>query len=133
MTWYAAKLIIAWRVEEPAAEPLCEEQIRLIEASSAQEALDAAIEVGKAEEASWENESGAWVTTRFAGLSDLDEILDSDLRSGTEVFSCFHHNTTGETLVADKKHMAAFWLQRNRDKKAGTLLGKHPLRRFGPR
>ena len=56
----------------------------LIRADSPEEAYRKAIELGAADEASWENINGKRVTFRFRGLCDLNAIQD-ELEHGAEL------------------------------------------------
>ncbi len=72
-----------------AKEPLWEEAIILIEALSNEDARVKAEMFGKKEAISFRAISGESVEWRFVEAMNAYEIQDSDLRSGTEIFSRF--------------------------------------------
>ena len=57
----------------------------LIRADSPEEAYQEAVELGTANEVSWENADGKRVTFRFRGLRDLNVIISSKLEHGVEL------------------------------------------------
>ncbi|HTS01264.1 MAG TPA: DUF4288 domain-containing protein, partial [Thermoanaerobaculia bacterium] len=81
MSWFTASIVM--ECEVLGGDPLCDEQLRLIEAPDAARAYMAALDFGKAEEHSYENADGDTVRWVFKGLSNLDEVMSDTIESGT--------------------------------------------------
>lgn len=70
-------------------DPLWEESIIVVEASSEEEAQKKAETLAKKDEVSFRAVSGEEVEWKFVGVIDSHEILDEVVVEGTEVFSRF--------------------------------------------
>jgi Domain of unknown function (DUF4288) len=88
MNWYAAKLLFQSEIDGSCAEePLLEESIRILIAANEDEARDGAVEIGRAAEHSYLNETGETVWWRFREVQEIQDLCVSELTQGTEVFS----------------------------------------------
>lgn len=86
--WWCATLIIYSSVKDPETGMfLCDEQIRILRAETADSALIKAFQIGKAQEHSYESIDGHIVSWIFAGVRELEEISDERLDDGTEIKS----------------------------------------------
>jgi hypothetical protein len=124
MPWYVARVVLECEVVGASAEPLSDEQWRLIEASNAEAAYDTALAIGKSEEQEYENFQGSTVRWTFKGLSDLEEILAERIDSGTEICSSLYRGTRASELVRSKVQLTTSWIERNKTKRAGELLAE---------
>jgi hypothetical protein len=85
MKWYLAKLVYRIICGEGTHTPQFEEQLRLIEATTKNEAFRKAKVMGRNEEVQFRNEKQELVQWKFIDVSDLyrlNEVVD-----GTEVYS----------------------------------------------
>jgi hypothetical protein len=124
MPWYVARVVLECEVLGANAEPLCDEQWRLIEAPNPESAHETALVIGKSEEHEYENSQGNTVRWVFRGLSDLEEILAEKIESGTEICSSLYHGTRSSELVRAKSQLTTSWIERNKAKTAGELLAE---------
>lgn len=107
--WYVATLIMRTVINaRPSDTPACDEQVRVLRASSADEAYEKAVELGRMEEHAYENTYGETVSWEFAGLVDLDEISARVIRDGTEIKSRIFEHRSPETLVSSKEQLAIY-------------------------
>ena len=130
MPWFTAWLVM--ECEVVGADPLCDEQLRLIEASDAEAAYVKAVEIGAEEEHSYENPDGDIVRWVFKGLSNLEEVMADSIESGTEIWSTIHDGTRAEELVRPKEKFTTSWSAENQNTTAGELLDPK-RRRYAPR
>ena len=82
--WYLAEIVVQITVEGDVRN-VVHTNLVLVRADSPEEAYQKAIELGTANEASWENIDGKHVTFRFRGLRDLNVVLSSKLEHGVEL------------------------------------------------
>jgi hypothetical protein len=130
MSWFAAKLVLEC-VVDGSEDSLCDEQIRVIEAESAEAAYAAAVALGEAEQSEFENSEGsasAWV---FRGLSDLVELSLNSIESGSEIWSTLYEGTDPRQLVAPKERLTAISMQSKLNLRVSDLLPQR-MRRYAP-
>lgn len=130
MAWFAAVLIIECSVEG-AEELIFDKQIKLVQAGSAEEAHERAIDLGTEEEQSYQNSSGQVVSWRFVGLNDLVELLFDEPHDGAEIYSSLGSGSA-VGLAVPKEQLTAFWSPANLDKKASELLASG-VKPFAPK
>lgn len=107
--WYVATLIMKTVISaRPDDTPACDKQVRVLRASSADEAYEKAMALGRMEEHAYENTYGEIVRWEFVGLVDLDEISARTIRDGTEIKSRIFENASPETLVSSKEQLAVY-------------------------
>jgi hypothetical protein len=88
--WYSADLFFESVHDNfPKDTDLWEEQVLLINANSEEEARATAEELGRRNEHVYTSGTGDNVHWVFRMVASVDEILDENLKSGTEVFSRF--------------------------------------------
>jgi hypothetical protein len=86
--WYAAKLLFESEVEGEVLEnSLCEESIRVIKAEDDDDAERKAEEVGVQAQHQYLNENGHTVRWHFRRVLEVQDISESQIVHGTEVFS----------------------------------------------
>ena len=85
MNWYLAKIVFEIICGDGNHTPQFDEQLRLIEAGSAAEAFDRAIEIGESENDEFTNESRKLVQWKFINVSELLRL--SELVNGVELYS----------------------------------------------
>ncbi len=108
-TWYIAELIMEITVTGDPKNVVHRNHV-LISSSSNEEAYSKAILLGYRGETSYKNPAGETVQIRFAGVADLDEILEP-LEDGAEIL--FHYAVDVskqelESLIPNKGHLRAF-------------------------
>ena len=87
-TWFAVKLLFRSTIDAQEIDaPLCEESIRIVRASNEVEALNRARSLGQEEEHEYENEAGETVRWRFEEVLEVQDLCESELHDGMEVFS----------------------------------------------
>jgi Domain of unknown function (DUF4288) len=107
--WYLAELVQEITVEDDPRN-VVHRNLHLIRADSPEEAYRKAIELGAADEASWENINGKRVTFRFRGLCDLNAIQD-ELEHGAELSyqeDIAVDESTIQEWIASKEDLGAF-------------------------
>jgi hypothetical protein len=123
MKWYVAVLVVASRVDDGREDsPLVDLQYKLVRAADHESAYRRALGLGIAEAHSYKNADGANVSWEFAGLHDLREVLDDELRDGVEVFSVLER-AAPETFIRSKDQLEIFWIEANKDRTAADILG----------
>ena len=105
--WYAATLIIRDRVEDHQKSSSCDEQIRLIQARTAEKAYKKAYKLGKAQETVYLNVAGEMVYREFVGLQDLS-LIELPLKDGVEIRSRVFSHDAPEELVHTQDELSAF-------------------------
>ncbi len=86
--WYAVQLLFSCSIDAEYSEvPLWEESIRLVRGSSEDAAHELAKAMAAEKEHEYKNEQGQTVAWRFVRILEVQEIDDSELVSGTEVWS----------------------------------------------
>jgi hypothetical protein len=85
MTWFVAKIVYQIICGQGIHAPQYDEQLRLISATTRQEALNKAAAIGQQEQYSFLNQKRELVEWRFINVSELN-ILD-DLKDGMELYS----------------------------------------------
>ena len=105
--WYAATLIVRDRVEDHQKVSTCDEQIRLIQARTAEKAYKKAYKLGKAQETVYLNAAGEMVYREFVGLQDLS-LIEGALDDGVEIHSRVFSHDAPESLVHTQDELSAF-------------------------
>ncbi len=85
MNWYIAKIVYEIICGEGHHAPQFDEQLRLIQASGASEALTIAIEIGQQEAISFQNDKQQLVQWKFIAVPELHAIATGT--HGAELFS----------------------------------------------
>ena len=126
MPWYAAVLIVQCRLEGDSTQDdlLYDRQIRVLRADDAESAYVRAIELGREEASSYENAEGQQVVWDFVGLANLTELLDDEIKDGTEVHSELERGDPQAAIVKDKNKLTVFWAEANKHKTAAELLNE---------
>ena len=110
--WFAATLIVRDRVEDHQKSSTCDEQIRLIQAKTAEKAYNKAYKLGKAQETVYLNGAGEMVYREFVGLQDLS-LIETTLGDGVEVRSRIFSHDAPERLVHTQDELSAFGMPPN--------------------
>ena len=108
MNWYMAKLVYRIICGTGAHTPQFEEQLRLIEAASREEAYYKAIAIGSNEEVQFPNSKQELVQWKFINISEL--YLLAEVVDGTELYSRIEEREEGE-VFEDMVHARATWLR----------------------
>ena len=98
MRWFSARLLFVALVDgvHP-PDALEEESIRLLRASSSEDATRRADELGAASTHEYENEAGQTVQWTFLETIEVQDLCTEDLGDGAEVFSTFRRGAPGGT------------------------------------
>ena len=88
--WFCAcALSVAEHDQKHPTDALWEEQIFLIDAESEEDARVKGEQVARAERAEYRNAAGEMIHWKFKNIESVHQIMDEELKSGTEVFSRF--------------------------------------------
>ncbi|HTN89588.1 MAG TPA: DUF4288 domain-containing protein [Sorangium sp.] len=86
--WYSVCMLFESEVDDqPSEETLCEESVRLIKADDVDTAKAVADSLGAELGHAYSNPDGKTVRWVFKGIVDLQDLCESDIVSGAEVFS----------------------------------------------
>ena len=106
--WYVAVLVFESIVDHKGDyTPKTDVQYRLIRAMDAEAAYRRALELGAAERCSYKNPYGETCTWKFAGLEDLQEVVEGTLGDGVEVYG-FIEDGPAKRRVVQRKQLTAF-------------------------
>jgi hypothetical protein len=130
MKWFVTVLVMKCQVGSDPRE-LWDEQVHLLRASGAEDAFARAQKLGKGEAHSYLNSHGEKVSWNFVGIGELQELLESRIRSGIEVYSTLSRGLKSPRVLR-KSELNVFRFQRDRNKTAKELLPKE-LKPFAPR
>jgi hypothetical protein len=132
MQWYVTEVIVCCRVgKAPKRKTLYDRQIKVLRASTHEEAYERALKLGKAERHFYKNSAGERVTWEFVGLGNLETLREKRISHGTEIHSRLERGNP-KSEVRRKRDLTVFWAERNRDKTAGELLNSL-TKPFAPR
>jgi hypothetical protein len=99
--WYAVKMLFATEIDNAESpRPLFEKSIRLFEASSEAEAIQKAVITGKTARLTYENDQGERVSWKFVRLVEVQDLCETTLYDGVEVFSELSWSDDSEDRVA---------------------------------
>lgn len=97
MNWYLAKLVFQITCGEGTHTPQFDEQLRLVEAGSREEALGKACLLGTREEEEFFNAKDQLVSWRFINVSELNAI--NRLYDGMELYSRIEEKDNAEAYI----------------------------------
>ncbi|MFI5188294.1 MAG: DUF4288 domain-containing protein [Chitinophagales bacterium] len=97
MNWYLAKLVFQIVCGNGDHTPQFDEQLRLISASSKEEAFRKAQQTGKREEETFYNRKQQLVQWQFINVSEIYKI--SQLIDGAELYSRIEERDNAETYI----------------------------------
>jgi hypothetical protein len=98
-TWYAARVRFESTVGDgPNPRPLYEESIRIILGESIEDATARAEAIGRAAEHEYPNEAGEVVRWVFASVLEVQDLCESELQDGMEVFSTLFRGDEGQEV-----------------------------------
>ncbi len=87
-TWYSARLLFRADVDDGSKEePLFEESTRVLLAEDEDEAARRAPVVGASGEHQYKNEAGNTVHWKFIEVLEIQDLSETELSDGVEVFS----------------------------------------------
>ena len=96
MNWYISKIVFGIHVENHQTQQF-DEQLRLIQADSTEEAFLKARMIGLGEEDSFVNDKNAQIKWEFINVAELIPI--KNLEDGVEVYSRIHEMEEGSSYV----------------------------------
>ncbi|MEP7359546.1 MAG: DUF4288 domain-containing protein [Anaerolineales bacterium] len=107
--WYIATLMVRCTVGAQQTGPwTVEEQIRLVEAEDEDIAYDKALEFGRRQAQSYENDQGATVKWECIGLEDLEWMVDERIQDGAQVRARFLKRDDPTALITPKNELVVF-------------------------
>jgi hypothetical protein len=101
--WYISKLVFNINVAGNNAAQF-DEQLRLIAASSAEEAFFKARALGRNEEASFVNSNEKKISWKFIDVTDVSPI--DQLNDGAELYSSTHETDEADSYIKFVRHKA---------------------------
>jgi len=110
MNWYIAKLVFNISPEEGSVKPQFDEQLRLIEADSTEQALLKARVIGLSEEDSFFNDKMKKVKWEFINVAELLPL--KKIEDGIEVYSRIHETEEAQPYI-NYVHQRAITLRLN--------------------
>jgi hypothetical protein len=125
MKWYSARIVTQCFVDgKPSrgSQYLFDESVIVVRANNPEHAHKRAQQYGRLSQTKYKNDQGETVVWKFCGLSDLDEILEKSITSGTEVSSVRKVFRSKHELVVKKNQLTVFWAERNKHKTAAEIL-----------
>jgi len=100
MNWYSVRFLFESKVSDSKeADPLCEQSIRIFSAKSEEEVLEKANRFGAGEEHGYLNENGDKVEWAFVRILEIQDLCESEIVDGLEVFSRLYRKD--ESLILD--------------------------------
>ena len=99
-----------------------DEQIRVIEAATHDEAYDKAVQLGRREEHEYLNPYDERVRWVFVGVSELERILADRIEDGTEITYLWHKTDDLSRFTKPKSDTAVFWDEQNKHLRACDIL-----------
>jgi hypothetical protein len=121
--WFAAVLLFQSQVGTGwEDEAIVHHEVRIIRATSADEAYRRAQALGAKGQHSYPNAAGEDVAWHFLGLAELEKLVESPA-DGSEVYSWLTRGR-GENLVREKDDLEAFLSIENRHRRAEDLLNE---------
>jgi len=111
MNWYISKIVFQVIMNGKEHLPQFDEQLRIVAASSKQEALNKALLLGQTEEGSiMNNQSQQLIHWKFINISALYQL--KELLDGAEICSITHEPENAENFI-DMIHQKAAYIQHN--------------------
>ena len=104
MNWYLAKIIFNININNGMNASQFDEQLRLIEAQTPDEAFFKARALGKQEEESFINEKKNTVDWKFIDVAELTQL--NELKDGSEIYSNTHEADEVNAYIKFVKHKA---------------------------
>jgi hypothetical protein len=128
MNWYVARIALQCQVGENNPGPwTVDEQIRVIQADTHEQAYEKAVRLGNQQESHYLNSEGNMVRWIFLGVSDLDKILDDQITDGTEITYLWHETYDLLEFMREKDETTLFRMERDKHKKASDILSEADL------
>jgi hypothetical protein len=112
MSWYIAKIVFNIKAENTDHMPQFDEQLRLIEADSMEEAFLKARGLGLGEEDSFLNDKCNTVKWEFINVSEIVPL--KKLEDGMELYSRIHETTEANSYIHCVHQKAVFLRMQSR-------------------
>lgn len=97
MNWYLAKLVFSINIDNGKQASQFDEQTRLIQAGSLEQAFYKARSIGKQEEETFLNKNNNLVSWKFIDVVDLHAL--QDLKDGGLVYSTTHEKEESSSFI----------------------------------
>ena len=112
MSWYSARLLFESVLKKGRKQRLFEEKWIVCKSQSRTKLLSKLATLAIAHEHTYQNAEGDWVEIKFREVLEAQEVLDSQIKDGTEVFFRFWHNPTAKELRCLREtHEPAWWIE----------------------
>lgn len=106
MNWYIAKIVFRIITGEGNHMPQFDEQLRLIQADSEDEAFEKAQQLGREEEDSFMNQKNQLVKWSFINIPELNKL--PSLSDGTEIYSKVNEYDNPKRFIETVNKKASF-------------------------
>lgn len=106
MNWYISKIVFSISSENTAHKPQFDEQLRLISATSAEEAFLKARKLGLSEEDAYVNDRNNTVKWEFINVSEVIPL--NKIEDGAELYSNIHETDEAHTYIRCVHQKAIF-------------------------
>ena len=97
MNWYISKIVFSISSENTAHKPQFDEQLRLISASSTEEAFLKARKLGLREEDAYINDRNNIVKWEFINVSEVIPLIN--IEDGAELYSNIHETDEAQAYI----------------------------------
>jgi predicted transcriptional regulator len=98
--WYCVSVLsVAQHDDKHPSDALWEEQMFLVDAQHEEDARVKGEKFARANRAEYRNVAGEMVRWKFEKIESVHEVMDEELKSGTEVFSRFLRQAQVENLL----------------------------------
>ena len=106
-----ARLLFESVIEEGKGDQLFEEKLMVLKSRSPTKVLAKLAALTKSYEHTYRNAEGHRVQVQFREILEIQEILDQQMKDGTEVFFRFWHDPTAQDLqFLRHTHEPPWWL-----------------------
>lgn len=132
-SWYVVTVILKCEIHGQPTLPdewSCIQSVYLIRASSADDAYDKAIVLGKNQETSYQNSDGEVVDWKFVGLENVEELSQRSITNNIEVWGRAFASNDPEALTVSKEGLSIFYDEMVKNIPASKLLENEPETRL---
>ena len=102
MNWYIAKMVFNISIDNGKHTTQFDEQTRLIQATSIEDAFFKARHLGKQEEDSFTNKDNKSVTWKFIDIADLYAL--QNVKDGEQLYSTTHEKEDSDSFIKLIRH-----------------------------
>jgi Domain of unknown function (DUF4288) len=104
MNWYLAKMVFNIDIENGQHNKQFDEQLRMIQAESRDEAFFKARALGKREEVNFLNTKKKKIDWKFIDVSEINKL--NEVNDGSQIYSSTHETKEANEYISFVKHKA---------------------------